>query len=694
LPLKGVVGTPLTRSVYQVFSMQCIGTAFMFLGSFLPLAYCAQQGLPFKEGLTDDISLQLLQKRVSVYTNFTVQKPGSSFNKGNVKSYCPEHALGTPSVCQKDTMLWSKQQLRDALPEFAKVYRTRPIGIDYRASPNHAFALWFTVKQLKPKYIIESGVGKGGSTWMLRQAAGELTKIIALDPAPAFDVEYKDAGNTVYLLDRTFQDLGNIDWNVYIPPSDRENTLVMLDDHISAAERVRHLIKSNFTHLWFGPNYHYGEPGQDVYSFNFMCSKLAETVSSKAGLLSFNERSGKKEMSLQQHRQYQTDMLRLLDTYYEFPAIWNGACTDPDELLGQDELVKYGLPEPAEAKYHYYTSHPPYVKLRPQAKPAVTSAALFKTERTDRTDRTERAEQTEPTERTDLKETSLSCPPEFLVSPYHCPMGSSFASADQLRSVVPEFAKLLSAAPSDMASMNMNEAFSLWYTIRELKPRYIIESGASEGWRTWIMRQTAPVTTLIVVLDPRSKKLLKWTDDTGSTKYLMEWDFQDISEVDWSQHIPEVERSHTLAVLNDHHQAYGRLQTLQSLSITHVWFGSNPTYSAPQDAYSMNMICSLLAESASHNQATVKFTNLYRSTQLTLGMHTLIQRDVAQSLETYYEIPPLWDEECSFSGQLYTNSSVLSQMGIPTSTKGQFHNGRFPYVQLKPNQRVSLAVDA
>merc|ERR1719454_2080669 len=77
-----------------------------------------------------------------------------------------------PVLCPQGNDKWTDDELKAAIPEFAKLYGQRPIvynrnGMNF----NHAFALWFTAVKLQPKYIIESGVFHGQTTWLLRQAA-------------------------------------------------------------------------------------------------------------------------------------------------------------------------------------------------------------------------------------------------------------------------------------------------------------------------------------------------------------------------------------------------------------------------------------------------------------------------------------------------------------------------------------------
>jgi len=288
-----------------------------------------------------------------------------SHSRANNPTFCPSAGLGSPSLCPQGKDHWERSELQRLLPEFISLYKHRPsVALQ---SPNHAFALWFTVKKLQPKFIIESGVFRGGSTWLLREAAGPLTKIYSVDPVPWEFVTWKDAGNTTYFIGRNFTDFANMSWSKYIPEADKKNTLVMLDDHMSAIKRVKNMLDHGFVHAWYDDNYHYGEPGQDCYSFNTICSPLAESKSHDhdGGVVFMDKfKSVNRLITLEEHRRNLEFISKHVEVYYEFPAAWNGACDDDGELLGSYELKLWGLPGPHEGKFHWYTAHPPYVKLR------------------------------------------------------------------------------------------------------------------------------------------------------------------------------------------------------------------------------------------------------------------------------------------------------------------------------------------
>ncbi|KAL5075216.1 hypothetical protein RYX36_014200 [Vicia faba] len=107
----------------------------------------------------------------------------------------------------------------------------------------HSFRLWFIARWLKPDLMIESGVFKGHSTWVLRQAMPD-SHIISVTPrhpekylkkGPA----YVD-GNCTYFAGKDFVDFGSIDWPTVMSKqgiTDLSRVLIFFDDHQNELKR-------------------------------------------------------------------------------------------------------------------------------------------------------------------------------------------------------------------------------------------------------------------------------------------------------------------------------------------------------------------------------------------------------------------------------------------------------------------------
>lgn len=258
-----------------------------------------------------------------------------------------------PTRCPQGNAHWSKEQLLRALPDFAQLYRRRPITQnDNGMNVNHAFALWFSVKQVRPLHVIESGVYHGQSTWLLRQAAGPNARIYSFDPSTPGGLKYKDESkNTRYFMGDNFVDMEKANWSSLIPISERERTFAMLDDHQSALLRSRALQRLGIPHLWYDDNW---KVGGDCYSFTWMCSPIA------AGTPIIGN------VSSEAHEGNVQWLANNTDVYFEFPPILDGCSGGAGGSLLENasRLTDFGLPPLEQDQYHYWSLHPPYVKLK------------------------------------------------------------------------------------------------------------------------------------------------------------------------------------------------------------------------------------------------------------------------------------------------------------------------------------------
>jgi len=131
------------------------------------------------------------------------------------------------------------------LDEFKNLYYKRPIknNVGGMRSQN-MFWLWSTVKLFQPKTIIESGVWKGQSTWLLRNAA-PTAKIYCFDPTPPWQHNeyYKDE-----LAEYFIDDFSNFDF-------DNNDIFAFFDDHQNKVERIKQCKEKGINNLFFDDNY-------------------------------------------------------------------------------------------------------------------------------------------------------------------------------------------------------------------------------------------------------------------------------------------------------------------------------------------------------------------------------------------------------------------------------------------------------
>lgn len=150
--------------------------------------------------------------------------------------------------------LLSRSELAAMLPEFMDVYERRPIRDNFGGMRfNHSFCTYAVLRKLEPATVIESGVFKGQSTWLIEQAVPG-AQIVCIDPSP---------GGRLYTSRRAryfTDDFGLIDWS----DVDVARAVCFFDDHQNAYARLMDLRWWGFRHAIFEDNFPCGEG--DCYS--------------------------------------------------------------------------------------------------------------------------------------------------------------------------------------------------------------------------------------------------------------------------------------------------------------------------------------------------------------------------------------------------------------------------------------------
>lgn len=209
--------------------------------------------------------------------------------------------------------------MRKSLPEFLKVYANRPIKPNASGMRvEHSFAMWYTLRNQHPQptTIIESGIFRGHSTWLIQQTLPGV-RIISLDPEDR--ILYRGE-NVMYLTGKMFVDFKNVSWQDFGLDFDR--TIVLLDDHQSAFRRVieegrqlgfwRYMIDDNSDFL-----------EGDNYSFKWVCE--VERRDLWHGKIPDNFGRSITNMSWEEHEACGEEIRKYVRLYYEFPPI---ACAD------------------------------------------------------------------------------------------------------------------------------------------------------------------------------------------------------------------------------------------------------------------------------------------------------------------------------------------------------------------------------
>ncbi len=249
---------------------------------------------------------------------------------------------------------WTRAQILQEVDEFADIYAERPVR-DNRGGMQapHMFALWFMAGRLSPDLIVESGIWKGQSTWLLERACPK-AQLVCID---------LNLDNREYVSSRAIyddRDFSEQDWSGI---SDR--SLVFFDDHQNAYKRVQQCRWFGFRQMIFEDNYPSGHG--DCYSLKKAFSKTGFDPSHLGPRLPLPRRltrriglallflSPQYERSRIPPNDIDARMLEgNLETYCEFPPVfkpqqtrwgdtWDESYPTPDPLLSRPEKPSHRL---------------------------------------------------------------------------------------------------------------------------------------------------------------------------------------------------------------------------------------------------------------------------------------------------------------------------------------------------------------
>ncbi len=243
---------------------------------------------------------------------------------------------------------WTRTEIAASIDEFSKIYSDRPIKENQGGmKAPHMFAVWFIAKKLSPDLIVESGIWKGQSTWLLETACPQ-AKLVSID---------LNLGRREYISEKAVycdQDFSQQDWSGI---SDR--SLVFFDDHQNAYKRLQQCQWFGFKHMIFEDNYpsskgdcyslkkvfaHAGfEPtnAQPKLMNNGVPSKI---LSKFATMLKISPMLTPQYEAAIKPNEIDAGLLQKnLDVYYEFPPVFK----TPQTRWGDDwDETAYPTPEP------------------------------------------------------------------------------------------------------------------------------------------------------------------------------------------------------------------------------------------------------------------------------------------------------------------------------------------------------------
>jgi len=274
------------------------------------------------------------------------------------------------NIQEKNIPVWIERSL-DFLSDFVSLYERRPIKYNEGGMLfTHMFYFYLILKNLKPELIIESGVFKGQSTWLIENTLPN-SDIISID----IDLkkrEYISKKVEYRSVDFKFNEFKNIP----------NNSLVFFDDHVNHVERIK---ESNFfgiKNIVLEDNYFYDGDFQTLkqisndYNFNHQPGlvSLIKTYFMFGNIIVKKIFSSKYNSNFDLN--YVSQRIRdghfnketsnyinnLIETYYEFPPLVtpnkkSGATKRPIFNEIPENLIKY-----SEQLFDY--SFITYIKLK------------------------------------------------------------------------------------------------------------------------------------------------------------------------------------------------------------------------------------------------------------------------------------------------------------------------------------------
>ena len=175
-------------------------------------------------------------------------------------------------IFSKNPPKWKKEDILEELEKFKIIYAQRPIKDNIHGMRfQHMFATYFILKKINPSFVIESGVFRGQSTWLIENTLPN-SKILSIDV---------DLTQRVYISKKA--EYSNIDFKDHDFSNLPEDTLVFFDDHVNHYERLKQAKFFNIKKIILEDNYTDEKKG-DFYTinhaikksgFNHNCKKLS-----------------------------------------------------------------------------------------------------------------------------------------------------------------------------------------------------------------------------------------------------------------------------------------------------------------------------------------------------------------------------------------------------------------------------------
>ena len=175
-----------------------------------------------------------------------------------------------PNKFFKKSKIENRYKILNYLDEFNKLYKNRPIKSNKGGMMfPQMFGLFYILKILKPKFVVESGIWKGQSTWLIEKVLHN-AKVISID-VKLDKREYISKSKNVTYTNKDFKSLNFKNFS-------KKNSLVFFDDHQNHFDRIVQCHFFGFKNILFDDNYPPNEGDcyslKKIFSNTDMCRKL------------------------------------------------------------------------------------------------------------------------------------------------------------------------------------------------------------------------------------------------------------------------------------------------------------------------------------------------------------------------------------------------------------------------------------
>tara|TARA_B100001059_G_C17771759_1_gene548874 strand:+ start:218 stop:1045 length:828 start_codon:yes stop_codon:yes gene_type:complete len=238
-------------------------------------------------------------------------------------------------------------------------------------------------------------------------------------------------------------------------------------------------------------------------------------------------------------------------------------------------------------------------------------------------------------------------------------IGSPSWNTSDIKKAFDEFVEIYGDKPvtDNQGGMKAPHAFASYFMLKRMQPKVIIESGVWKGQGTWLFEKACP-DAQIICLDIDFTNLIY----RSSNAEYIEKDFSYLS-------VDTFDTDQTICFFDDHQSAFMRLQQMKWKGLKRAIFEDNYPISQG-DCYSLKKIFSNAGffpeKRKDFRGKTKELISKYfqtKSPQI-VSENSTHSMELRNSLDLYYEFPPLFKERFTRWGDEWTEPAYPTKPPI------------------------------